>query len=659
MRHRSDSHDELHPPRNLRGDSGDRANHTDDSTATGQVSRSNRGPFPAGVTRGLSSVSTGPVTPITPAVVNRVHPTRAATIDPERMVWEPEAFPAFARSDDYQMARQILGSAARRWRDPKQPAPPRDPLLKEVRCGEPAESHDGRCAVRLTPCWINGAWVYSSPSCWQRKPGHRNTVPARFLEAAVVRMTAAAYKSHRLEAAVRSVRARTEAMHAHVLQLTEAWTTATDLCNAASDRVLEAELASDSDARDHWNEQTIRHRVERQAARERLDAAQQELTEAQTPRELERRLGTLRTIGGRIPELLTTAASDRTRLRELLGILVRDVSVRAVGVYLALVEVTFPNGSSARELITVQRIISSQPERAIALARTRAGVAPETIAEELNAGQTRREGRVILTPKLTRTLALVGKYFETETPRTTAGATADAIAQRVGSDFEAVWFALIAGTLGPATVDEAGIVRVAPTEQELEEAFPAYALRQTELRADWAPGEAVLRPVLEKHFGITEMAAAWRRRVDPTSSATDLTGRNYYRLSAFGFTPGEAQDVLSRYIDRPRIDPAAIADAVVAAGYQRESARDFQPARTIFETVRGAGIAVGPSALRKARQSGTLLQIPCRIPLATGHGKPVTVLVWCPRAVCEHPTKEGIRAWLKGELTPPSPTAAP
>ena len=608
--------------------------------------------FARGISDELGSVRVGPATPITRTVIEQAGPGRADLIDGDRLVWEAEAFPSFARSDDYRLARQIMGTPEREpWaRNGSTP----DAVLAEVRCGH-SNGKGGRCGLRLTPIQVKGKIFYLSTRCTEREPRHRSQTTG-IIEDVVIRMATDEYQSATMESAIRSVRTRTASMQLKVETLQRELASATDRCNAASDKVLAAEHAEDAAEANHWKEQVVRYRQQRAIARQAIDEAQLILMDAQTPRQLEQRLAIVNSIATRLPELLQHATGNKARLRELLGVLVRDVSVLHVAQHILLVEATFPNGSSTRQLVLTRRLVSSQPERAAALAGVKNGRAPEILARELTAGQNRGSESKIISEKSVFTLALLGQYFESIQPRTTSGETLGAIAERVRSDLDTVRRSVFSGVLGPACVQPDGALLISPTERELESGFPEYARRRSEERAGWQSGDAVSRPVLEKYFGIPAGATEYRQRADPSLRTVDLTGRSYYRLSGFGFPLDSERPDIARDMGRSTYASTDIAAAVLAAGYSEAETGNFYPKADLIGILRRKGCRAGYSAVRDARISGTLLSIPCRIGSIIGRGgRRLSYLVWCPKSVTDDPIEENVRGWLRGKCSPSTP----
>lgn len=599
--------------------------------------------IPAGLTTNLEGIRVGPATPITANLLHRIRPTRATVVDSDRLVWESEAFPSFARSDDFYMAQQIISTPERTaW--PRQPGKP-DALLPEVRCGD-SNGKGGRCGRRLTPVRAKDQLLYSSPRCAQRAPRHRAGVSS-LIEDVVVQIVKEAYAEEALESAIRSVRTRTLALQTRVESLRQEFSSIAERCNAASDKILMAEHAGDVAEADHWKEQAIRYRSQREVTRHALDETQHMLLDAQTPKRLTNRLEIVRSVATRLPELLNHAKMNRPRLREMLAILVRDVCVRHVAPYLTVVEVTFPNGGATQRLVVTRLLVNSQPERAIARARLSSGVAPDIIAQELTAGQGRGRESTLVSTKHVFTLALLSRYFEQVQPRK-GGVPVEEIAQRVGEDLDTIRRVVLRGALGPAHVSDDGSIAIAPTEEELEIEFPPYALARTEERSGWQRGDAVPPYLLKRHFQFREGQIDHRKKADPSASTTDLAGRSYFRLSAFGISPDSPRPALKRFVGKCEYDPVQITAAVVAAGYDASEGDNFYPKASLIEALRRAGSRTGFSALRKADIKGTVPHISCNIRPTAGRAKALKVLVWCPKIVRDEPTDENIRTWLRG-----------
>ena len=578
---------------------------------------------------------------------------QGTTLDPEFLVWEPDAFHAFRSSADYERVRDALSApVGQDWDD----RPPGDtPRLSGLQCGAPDPKRpDHRCGFTLSPMRTSDAdYAYTSARCAPGARGHRTSV-RRHIEVAVAAALAASYTPAAMEGAVRAVSERAAVAEARLAALDRRIGAAEDDYRRAGQYEFEARRSEHALNIRHWE-------AERQKAQQAFDAAveerrafQRSLVEYAPVGGLARQLELVREVVGEVGVLLARAERHPEIFRALVRTLTRSLTVRLVAPAVAALEVEFPNGERTLWLALVGRVRCTQPERVFAHHALTSDQDLEAAADRLTRANDRYGPRVLFNPPLVRGLALLHEFFETVPPRVGPLEPVADVATRTGVTADEAVARALDGRLGPAGVTPDGELAVAPTPEELEVAFPTYAARQTERRAGWDSGEAIdVRRLREEH-GVSAKAV---RRAVPFETckrtACDLAGRRYIRRSAI---PARLLAGASVADDRAAFRAAA-GRALDAAGYDATAVDHWWPLKTLLQRLRTHTRMGSAPSLRSARKAGLMHVIEYQGPHPTRGVNRRGLLVYCPPDVADSKDPAVVRAWFNGS-TPPPPRAA-
>lgn len=594
-------------------------------------------------------------------VVEGVDVGRTGLVDYHVLVYRPASYPSLLSLEQHVAVHQIIGErVGTTEHEPtseilpvQTPAPTErrrpiahDAILPMLRCGETlATGH--RCGSRLLQTLVRGRLQYSTGNCCAQTPRHSTIVPVAEIDNAVLAMIADAYTPAAVEKGIQSIEARIASAEDALPKLQEAARTAELSAVHAGKRVIQEEAAARFEEAESWNR--VRQEFEADAAEYRRQAAslRQTLDERGRAGAIDRAMQVVRSLATHLERLFEAGRDRPTVLARFIRATTRGVAYRQVGKFLGLVEVEFPNGGVARRLLVTHDLACSHAMRALAYGLLQQGWTPAEASRYL--AQADGYGGVGTTPNVINSLALLHRFMEAPAVDRSGGATIEVWAERLEEPVATVLRAACDGLLGPGLINSAGVVRVAPTPDELEAAMPSVARRRLAKRYGVAPNS--LFHVQNRSHKMRIERAIRDGVLARKAYVTDRAGRAWLRLDVAG--PSFSDMDAARHAARLA---AAIRDAVVAAGYHPDSAGDFYFPFALARHFRPRFPGIGSN-----RFDASWLVAPSVPYAGPGRGpglKPPSRVVYCPPDVMMSDDRGLVLRWMAGELPGPERAAS-
>lgn len=433
-------------------------------------------------------------TPTDPAAVEALRlrsPGQHRNVDPDLLVWVPDAFPGFVSYEEHAICRQIIGDRSRTPHgerdsssaraadgnvpadEPEAVAPNRKELaaaardrvlLPTMRCGAPTPAGH-RCGRALRASnGPQGVVIFRNERCLTGPDAHGSQF-SRSVEQPILAAITRAVRIEHIDQAMRDVTGRVQADRVALKPIERELAEVDALEHRAGESELRAEIAldaaraaDDADACAAATEDAAhfrRLRIELQRRQTSLQqsaaAVRQRLADASTDEEVRAALGVVKEACGRLEDLFTRLRDQPRLLRMLVGIVTRVITIRNVSRGLALAEIEFQNGAVLHVLIVTMPMASTQPQRALARALLGAGAAPDRLVSMIRPATTTTNA-VVLDGEWVRAYALLGAHFETEHGRTGPLETLPNLSLRLGREPNDVLSHVMTGALGPIEV---------------------------------------------------------------------------------------------------------------------------------------------------------------------------------------------------------------